>query len=185
MIRKYEIIILLLLCVASEMRALSLDMGSCPQPAINATEAMRIADPWAGYPKYVTATSGDLNPFGATDQTGVTCSPLSIMTSDLARPDEVIEELPFVADGHLSLILRTNSKQSGGYRYAAIFKAPPSTEEKEDPINPDIIYGSPLGDAEGFLCLMALLLLMIKRRKRAKVGETEHLSDDTTILKTL
>ena len=183
MMRKYEIIILLLLCVASEIRAFSLDMGSCSQPAINATEAMRIADPWAGYPKYVTATSGDLNPFGATDQTGVTCSPLSIMTSDLARPDEVIEELPFVADGHLSLILRTNSKQSGVYRYAAIFKAPPPTDGK-DPTNPDIKYDSPLGDAEGFLCLMALLL-MIKSRKRAKVGETEHLSDDTTILKTL
>ena len=184
MIQKYEIIILLLLCVASEMRAFSLDMGSCSQPAINATEAMRIADPWAGYPKYVTATSGDLNPFGATDQTGVTCSPLSFMTSDLARPDEVIEELPFVADGHLSLILRTNSKQSGGYRPVAIFKAPPSTGGT-DPTNPDIKYDSPLGDAEGFLCLMALLLMMIKRRKRAKVGETEHLSDDTTILKTL
>lgn len=184
MIQKYEIIILLLLCVASEMRAFSLDMGSCSQPAINATEAMRIADPWAGYPKYVTATSGDLNPFGATDQTGVTCSPLSIMTSDLARPDEVIEELPFVADGHLSLILRTNSKQSRGYRSAAIFKGPPSTGGT-DPTNPDIKYDSPLGDAEGFLCLMALLLMMIKRRKRAKVGETEHLSDDTTILKTL
>ena len=183
MMRKYEIIILLLLCVASEIRAFSLDMGSCSQPAINATEAMRIADPWAGYPKYVTATSGDLNPFGATDQTGVTCSPLSIMTSDLARPDEVIEELPFVADGHLSLILRTNSKQSGGYRSAAIFKAPPSTGGN-DPTNPDIKYDSPLGDAEGFLCLMALLL-MIKSKKRAKVGETEHLSDDTTILKTL
>ena len=132
---------------------------------------------------YEQSCSGDLNPFGATDQTGVTCSPLSIMTSDLARPDEVIEELPFVADGHLSLILRTNSKQSGGYRSAAIFKAPPSTGGN-DPTNPDIKYDSPLGDAEGFLCLMALLL-MIKSRKRAKVGETEHLSDDTTILKTL
>ena len=168
MIQKYGIIILLLLCVASEIRAFSLDMGSCSQPAINATEAMRIADPWAGYPKYVTATSGDLNPFGATDQTGVTCSPLSIMTSDLARPDEVIEELPFVADGHLSLILRTNSKQSGGYRSAAIFKLPPSTDGKDPITNPDIKYDSPLGDAEGFLCLMALLLMMIKRRREQR-----------------
>ena len=167
---KNGIILLLLLCIATDMRAVFLDMGSCSRPIINKTEAMAVADPWEGYPKFVIAISGDLNPFGATEQTGATCSPLSIMTSDLARPADVIEELPFVADGNLSLILRANSNKSCGYQSSTIFKAPPSTGGT-DPNNPNIIYDSPLGDAEGFLCLLSLLLMIIKRRRMGNVGE--------------
>ena len=168
MIRKYEIIILLLLCVASEIRAFSLDMGSCSQPAINATEAMRIADPWAGYPKYVEASSGDINPFGASDRTGVSCSPLTIMLSELAKPDEYIEALPF-AGGSLSLVVRTTNKQaSSGFRQT-IQKAPPTTDGRDDPKNPDIKVETPISDANIFLLLLLLLWTFCKyRNNRAK-----------------
>lgn len=167
MIRKYEIIILLLLCVASEIRAFSLDMGSCSQPAINATEAMRIADPWAGYPKYVEASSGDINPFGASDRTGVSCSPLTIMLSELAKPDEYIEALPF-AGGSLSLVVRTTNKQaSSGFRQT-IQKAPPTTGGS-NPTNPDIKVETPISDANIFLLLLLLLWTFCKyRNNRAK-----------------
>ena len=139
-------------CLAPRMLA-SFDMESCSSGVLSTgSQQIRVADPWSGYPKYVEASSGDINPFGASDRTGVSCSPLTIMLSELAKPDEYIEALPF-AGGSLSLVVRTTNKQaSSGFRQT-IQKAPPTTGGSE-PTNPDIKVETPISDANIFLLLL-------------------------------
>lgn len=161
--RNVLMLFLFTFCLAPRMLA-SFDMESCSSGVLSTgSQQIRVADPWSGYPKYVEASSGDINPFGASDRTGVSCSPLTIMLSELAKPDEYIEALPF-AGGSLSLVVRTTNKQaSSGFRQT-IQKAPPTTDGRDDPKNPDIKVETPISDANIFLLLLLLLWTFCKYR---------------------
>ena len=85
----------------------------------------------------------------------------SLLFTELSRPVDMVEEVPFDG-GSMSLILRSSSSETATDGQA-IYRRPPTTGG-EDPSNPKLDLS--LDDANRFLCLLLLLMVIVKRWKR-------------------
>lgn len=104
--------------------------------------------------------SGIYAPQGTSNGSGISNTSRSILFTELSRPVDRVEELPFDG-GSMSLILRSSSSETATDGQA-IFRAPPKTNG--DPTNPYLDLT--IDDANLFLCLLLLLMVIVKRWKR-------------------
>lgn len=86
----------------------------------------------------------------------------SLLFTELSRPVDMVEDVPFDG-GSMSLILRSSSSETATDGQT-IFRAPPMTNEEDDPTNPKVDLT--IDDANLFLCLLLLLMVIVKRWKR-------------------
>ena len=83
-----------------------------------------------------------------------------LLFTELSRPVDMVEELPFDG-GSMSLVLRSSTSGTAA-EGQTIFRAPPKTDG--DPTNPYLDLT--IDDANLFLCLLLLLMVIVKRWKR-------------------
>lgn len=105
--------------------------------------------------------SGIYSPQGTSSGSGISSTSRSILFTELSRPVDRVEELTFDG-GSMSLILRSSTSGTAA-EGQTIFRAPPTTGG-EDPSNPKLDLS--LDDANLFLCLLLLLMVIVKRWKR-------------------
>lgn len=84
-----------------------------------------------------------------------------LLFTELSRPVDMVEDVPFDG-GSMSLILRSSSSETATDGQA-IYRRPPTTGGK-DPTNPKLDLS--IDDANLFLCLLLLLMVIVKRWKR-------------------
>lgn len=101
---------------------------------------------------------------GPSSGNGQSTPSLSLLFTDLSRPVDMVEDVPFDG-GSMSLILRSSSSSSSETATdgQAIYRKPPTTGGK-DPDNPKLDLT--IDDANLFLCLLLLLMVIVKRWKR-------------------
>lgn len=105
--------------------------------------------------------SGIYAPQGTSNGSGISNTSRSILFTELSRPVDRVEELPFDG-GSMSLILRSSSSETATDGQA-IFRKPPTTGGG-NPTNPKLDLT--IDDANLFLCLLLLLMVIVKRWKR-------------------
>ncbi|MDY2942941.1 MAG: hypothetical protein SOT07_04510 [Paludibacteraceae bacterium] len=105
--------------------------------------------------------SGIYAPQGTSNGSGISNTSRSILFTELSRPVDRVEELTFDG-GSMSLILRSSSSETATDGQA-IFRKPPTTNG-ENPTNPKLDLT--IDDANLFLCLLLLLMVIVKRWKR-------------------
>lgn len=107
------------------------------------------------------ANGGIYAPQGTSNGSGISNTSRSILFTELSRPVDRVEELTFDG-GSMSLILRSSSSETATDGQA-IFRKPPTTNG-ENPTNPKLDLT--IDDANLFLCLLLLLMVIVKRWKR-------------------
>ena len=107
------------------------------------------------------ANGGIYAPQGTSSGSGISNTSRSILFTELSRPVDRVEELTFDG-GSMSLVLRSSTSGTAAEEQT-IFRAPPTTNG-EDPTNPKLDLT--IDDANLFLCLLLLLMVIVKRWKR-------------------